>query len=92
MSSRQYIGTVCIRKGNEHQEPTVVYVTGINRLDSLVCHALNTGNLYFSDPDGDSLTCFELSTFERLRKEWRLGNAKRQVEVLTKELNFKETR
>ena len=79
MSNRQYIGTVCIRKGTDFQEPRAVYVAGINSFDSLICRVLNTGEVMFSDPDGDTLMSFNFDVLSKLSLEWKLQKAKDNV-------------
>lgn len=81
--NRQFIGTVCIRKGNKHQEPAAVYITGINGFDSLVCRVLNTGDIMFCDPNSEGeIIPFDFLTLQRLRAEWRLDSLKAQIPVL----------
>lgn len=83
-----YIGKICIRLGNDNQEPSIVYVFGINTFGSLVCRVLNTGMVQFTNPESETgLVDFDIDVFQKLRKEWKLKEAQRLVEKLQKEID-----
>ncbi|HEI8439819.1 TPA: hypothetical protein SLF30_000479 [Acinetobacter baumannii] len=78
--NRKYIGQVCIRKGNENQEPAAVFVSGINSFQMLICRVINSGSLVMSEPDEEGeLIDFDYKTLEVMRAEWFVENAERQV-------------
>lgn len=77
-------GTIAIRLGNENQKPLVVYVGGLNSFGFLVCRELNSTSIVFSEPDGDDLVDFDMKLLEKLSKEWRIENLKKQLAELTK--------
>lgn len=76
--NKNYIGKICIRKGNEHQEPAACFISGINGFGTLVCRVINTDTLVFSDPDGQGdLIDFDYKKLVQMRAEWAVENAKR---------------
>lgn len=83
-----YIGKFCIRLGNDNQEPSVVYILGVNSFGSLICRVLNTGMVLFTDPESETgLIDFNIEVFQKLRKEWKLKDAQRLVARLQKEID-----
>lgn len=81
--NRNYIGKVCIRKGNEFQEPSAVFVTGINSFGMLICRVLNTGSMVMSEPDTEGeLLDFDFKKLELIRAEWARENAIKSVKIL----------
>ena len=64
-----------IRKGNDSQEPMVVYVSHKNTLDSWVCDQLNTGFTVFSDDE--SLIPFSYPTFKKMFYDWKISQTDR---------------
>ena len=87
MSNLDRKGTIAIRQGNNNQEPSAVYVGGVNSFDMLICRVLNTGSILFSMPEEDDLLDFDITTLRRLRAEWKLANAQRSVVQLQKQLD-----
>lgn len=79
--SKNYIGEICIRKGNKNQEPSAVFVSGINSFGFLVCRIINSNILVMSEVDGDDLVDFDYKKLELMRAEWAVENAKRSVQV-----------
>lgn len=78
-------GTIAIRPSTEYQEPYVVYVGGVNSFDMLICRVINSNTIVFSEPEDDELLDFDLKVYEKLKKEWRLANLKKQVAELEAE-------
>ncbi len=82
-NDKEFIGKVCIRLGNENQEPLAVVPTGYNGFDLLSCKVLNTGNLVFGGPFID----FDIEQLQILRAEWRLNNAKESIKRFQKDVD-----
>lgn len=81
-------GTIAIRPATEHQEPYVVYVVyvgGVNSFDMLICRVINSSSIVFSEPEDDDLLDFDLKVYEKLKKDWRLADLKKQVATLEAE-------
>ena len=77
MLNKERKGTIAIRPGNDYQMPSAVFVGGINKLGSTVCHVLNTGGLVFSDPDASDLMDMDINKLDRMRAEWHVLDAER---------------
>ncbi|WP_202740005.1 hypothetical protein [Acinetobacter sp. 'aerobic (ED)'] len=79
---KNYIGKICIRRGNKFQEPSACFITGINGFGMLVCRVINTGSLVMTEPDEEGeLIDFDFKKLELLRAEWAVENAKKSVQV-----------
>lgn len=85
-------GQIKIRKGNDTQEPTIVYIARRNkRLDFWVCEVLNTGETVFTTENSD-LIDFDYNLFEKMYLDWKIENCDKVKERLIKsreELNNK---
>jgi len=80
--NRNYIGKICIRKGNKFQEPSAVFVSGINGLGMLICRVINTGSMVMSEPDEEGeLLDFDFKKLELMRAEWDVEISKRSVRL-----------
>ncbi|WP_151803966.1 hypothetical protein [Acinetobacter bereziniae] len=78
-------GTIAIRPATQHQEPYVVYVGGVNSFDMLICRVINSSSIVFSGPEDDDLLDFDVNVYEKLKKDWRLANLRKQVADLEAE-------
>lgn len=87
MLNKDRKGQLALRIGNEHNEPCVVYVAGINSMDFLILRKINTGETQFEDPDADTLIDFDFKAYEISRAQWRLDQAKRSIDQRQKDLN-----
>lgn len=77
-------GIICIRVGNENQEPAVVYTEFKNGLGLWVCNALNTGQLLMANDE--ALVPYDFMVFEKMRLQWRIGQLPTIKERLEKDL------
>lgn len=83
--NRDYIGKICIRRGNKFQEPSACFITGINSFGMLVCRVINTGSMVMSEPDEEGeLIDFDFKKLELMRAEWDVERAKNSVQVTEK--------
>ena len=77
-------GKIKIRKGNEYQEPAVVYVSHKNNWDAWVCEILNTTQSVFTTDESD-LIDFNYKLFMQMSYDWKIQNQKvvtaRMVEI-----------
>ena len=76
-----------IRKGNDIQEPTVVYVTGMSSHGDLwVTYKLNEIGTILLSAD-ENLIDFDFKTFNKMYYEWKIKNheaTKQRMEELLK--------
>ena len=68
-------GTIKIRKGNENQEPTVVYVSHMNNFNYWVCEVINTSGTVFTSNERD-LIDFNYKLFMQMYYDWKIKNQK----------------
>lgn len=80
--NKNYIGRICIRRGNKFQEPSACFITGINSFGMLVCRIINTGSLVMTEPEDEGdLIDFDFKKLELMRAEWAVESAKNSVQV-----------
>lgn len=80
--NKDYIGKICIRKGNKFQEPSACFITGVNGFGMLVCRVINTGSMVMTEPDdAEDLIDFDFKKLELMRAEWAVESAKRSVQI-----------
>ena len=66
-------GTIKIRKGNEYQAPTLVYVSHKNSWNAWVCEILNTTQSVFTIDESDLLD-FNYKVFMQMSYDWKIKN------------------
>lgn len=75
-----------IRKGNEHQEPMIVYISGRSKnFECEILEVVNTGQTVFGDKK--ELLPFCYKTFKKMSLEWKIERQDKLKENYKKELD-----
>lgn len=79
---KKWVGKVAIRRGNDDQEPAIVFITGMNKFDLLVSEVVNTGTTVFSTPD--DLLNFDFYKYITMFYKWKIEQAPKRTERMEK--------
>lgn len=74
------VGAFAIAPGNEHMAPQAVFVDSINGMGVLRLRVLNGSTMRFADPGESNLLDLDYQHLERLRAEWDIASAERQLQ------------